>query len=166
MSGHSGDDSGRLPEDIVVRYPEVEEIRPTCDKAAAFLGHCRAVKPVGDYADRADFDVMRLRPWLGYIMILDHLPDQDDFRYRMYGSGISAESGFDMTGRLVSDFKSRTGDFFLLLYRQAVAERVLIYSAHARVHAQYSCDWHRVMCPVRQDEGIQIVACNFPVRLS
>ena len=87
----SGGDRNRLPDGIVVGYPESEVVRPPSDLAAAFLDYCRRVKPSGDYADRASFDVMHLRPWLGFLMILDYLPDQDDFRYRMYGSGISAE---------------------------------------------------------------------------
>jgi len=109
------------------------------------------------------FDVFKLRRWLGYIMILDAQSNGEDFRYRMYGTRIAEFSGFDMTGRLVSDFNSPIGDFFSELYRESIAQRQLIYSEHTRLHARYDCDWHRVICPVRSDDQIQIVVCNYPV---
>ena len=151
------------PDNIIVAYPEREACVIPHRPVQAYCDYCRSVKPPSDYADRGDFDAFTLRPWLGYIMILEYLPDREDFRYRMYGTRIATQSGFDMTGRLVSEFDSSVGAFFARLYRECVAERQLIYSEHTRVQGRYDCDWHRVMCPVRAGDAVQLVVCNYPV---
>lgn len=152
------------PDNIVVAYPETDDCAIADTPVRDFLDYCRAVKPPGALGDRNHFDAFSLRPWLGYIMILEYLPDADDFLYRIYGTLIAEQSGFDMTGRRVSDFGSATGQFFETLYREAVGDRKLIYSEHTRVHARYNCDWHRLICPVRADDRIQVVVCNYPVQ--
>ncbi len=144
-----------------VAYPESDALQPDAEKASEFLAYCLKVKSSGGYARREDFNPELLRPWLGHIMILEFLPEQDDFRYRMYGTMIAFESGFDMTGKLVSDFQSETGDFFRGLYREAVDRREIIFSGISGVHAESHCDWHRVICPTQRDQSIQIVACNY-----
>ena len=154
----------RSPDNIVVGYPETDDCAITHAPVQAFLDYCRSVKPDGDFADRSRFDPFSLRPWLGYIMILEYQPEPDDFLYRIYGTRIAEHSGFDMTGRLVGDFESPTGSFFERLYREAIAECKLVYSEHTRVHARYDCDWHRVICPVKDGERIQLVVCNYPVK--
>lgn len=151
------------PDNIVVAYPEQEKFEIAHGAVRAFSDYCRSVKAPSAYADRASFDPFQLRPWLGYIMILDTVPESDDFRYRMYGTRIAEHSGFDMTGKLVSAFDSPVGKFFADLYRECVAEKCLIYSVHSRVHARFDCDWHRLMCPARAGDVVQIVACNYPV---
>jgi len=151
------------PGNVVVAYPEQEDVEIRHPLVRAFCDYCRSVKPVGDYADRADFDPFTLRPWLGYIMILEYLSTEGDFRYRMYGTLVAAQTGFDMTGRLVSDFDSAFGAFFKLTYSESVARKTMVYAEHTRGHACFDCDWHRVICPVRAENSIQVVVCNCPV---
>jgi hypothetical protein len=153
----------KLPDNILVSYPEQDEIPIAHPSARGFCDYCLSVKPKGDFADRQDFDVFKLRPWLGYIMILEYLADQDDFRYRMFGTQIAEQSGFDMTGRLVSDLPSPGSGFYAKLYRESMNGRKLVYSQHTRIHARYDCDWHRILCPVQAGGQIQIVTGNFPV---
>ncbi|MGD8810110.1 MAG: PAS domain-containing protein, partial [Gammaproteobacteria bacterium] len=112
----------QTPDNVVVAYPEQETFEIPHTAVRAFSDYCRTVKPVSALADRASFDVFQLRPWLGYIMILDAVPETDDFRYRMYGTRIAEQSGFDMTGKLVSAFDSPVGTFFAGLYRDCVAQ--------------------------------------------
>ncbi len=150
------------PLETFVSHPEADEIRPENERAASFLAYCLKVKRPGEFAQRRDFTVESLRPWIGYIMILEHLPEMNDFRYRMYGSAIAEQSGFDMTGKLVSDFKSKAGEFFLSLYRDSVEKQAIIFAMNSAVHATFTCDWYRVVCPVRREESIQIVAFNYP----
>lgn len=157
-------DKNARPLHTRVMYPESEDVRPEISGAVAFQDYCRRVKPVGDFADRSAFTPELLRPWIGYIMILDYLPDQRDFRYRVYGTIIASESGFDVTNKLVSDFRTATGDFFLRVYRESIDKRVLIYSVNSGVHSKYECDWHRIVCPVQHGDSAQIVACNYPIR--
>ena len=102
---------------VVIAYPEQGNCVISHQPVSDFCEYCLTVKPQADFANRVHFDPFKLRRWLGYMMILDHLAAEDDFRYRMYGTRIAEFSGFDMTGRLVSDFNSAVGDFFAELYR-------------------------------------------------
>ena len=154
---------GKLPENILISYPEQDAVRIEPPPAQAFCDYCLSVKPRDDFADRRDFDVFKLRPWLGYIMILEYLADRDDFRYRMFGTQIAAQSGFDMTGRLVSELPRRGDGFYEKLYRESMKDRKIVYSHHTRVHPRYECDWHRILCPVQAPGQVQIVTGNFPV---
>lgn len=147
----------------LIYYPENAEMPPNADQGAtSFLEYCRGVKAPGAYAPREQFDMFLLRPWFGYLMILDYLPESDDFRYRLYGSEIAANSGFDMTGKRVSDFDSKTGRFFHQSYLEAVKEKRLIYTVNLAEHAQFDLWWHRVICPARRGDDIQLIACNYP----
>ncbi len=155
------------PDNIVVAYPELEEVDIRHPLVQGFCDYCRSVKPVGDYADRADFDPFKLRPWLGYIMILEHLPAEDDFRYRMYGTFVAAQTGCDMTGRRVSDFGPELGPafsaFFKRLYSESLARKTMIYAEHTRIYSRFDREWLRILCPVRAIDTTQIVVCNYPM---
>ena len=150
-------------QNVVIAYPEQGNCKIPHAPVQEFCDYCLTVKPQAAFANRVHFDGFKLRRWLGYIMVLDYLPDLDDLRYRTYGARIAEYSGFDMTGRLVSDFNSPVGQFFSQLYRDSIAQKQIIYSEHTGVHAERGCDWHRVICPVSADDAIEVVACNYPI---
>jgi hypothetical protein len=152
----------KAPEKIRVCYPEIDRVDIPDTSLRAFCDYCLSVKPPGDYAERGHFDVFRLKPWLGYMMIVAYHPEIRDFRYRLYGTYLADQAGFDLTGSLVSRMPRGIGSFILRRYLECVDERKLIYSEHTHVHARYSCDWHRVLCPVRDRDNIQVVVCNIP----
>ncbi|HEX6959608.1 MAG TPA: PAS domain-containing protein [Ferrovibrio sp.] len=68
---------------------------------------------------RADFTIEDLRPWFGHLMILDCLPG-GDFRYRLYGSDLAMQFGFDLTGRDVSEASRMIGEKPLEEYREVL----------------------------------------------
>lgn len=154
---------GQEPFGRIVACPESEILVVEHPDVRSFLDYCLRHKPPGDFGPRTAFDVATMRPWLGNLMILDHLPEQNDFRYRLYGTRIVQTSGFDMTGKLVSDFRSPVGAFFDEIYRLSLSRRALVFTRHAKLHARYFVDWLRVVCPVRHEEGIQLIACNYAV---
>lgn len=108
-----------------------------------------------------------LRPWLGNLMILDPVARSTDFRYRLYGSEIARSCGFDMTGRLVSAFSSKTGSFFLDSYRTCLRNRVPVLTKNVAEHASGMVYWERLLIPFHaNNDSLQIVATNYPIRLS
>lgn len=151
---------------VKVWYPESEERLPSHQGSHSFLDYCLKVKPKGELGGREYFPVEKLMSWLGNIMILEYLPDADDFRYRLYGSEIASRSGFDMTGKCVSDFHSVMGDIFRAQYLKAVEERCLIVSRNPYLHSRAPCDWERIICPVTDGKKIQLVVSNYMVDLS
>jgi hypothetical protein len=52
---------------------------------------------------RADIDPIELRKHLGWIELVDVLPDRSDFRYRLLGTGITEGYGRDNTGKTVTE---------------------------------------------------------------
>jgi len=51
---------------------------------------------------RHAFDVLELRPWLGFICLVDVLAQGGDFRYRIFGTRIANVIGRELTGRYLS----------------------------------------------------------------
>jgi len=154
-------DKNFRPLTYTVGYPESTGVRPELEKAASFLAYCQKVKRPGEYARRSDFSPELLTSWIGHIMVLEYLPEQNDFRYRLFGTDIAQLRGFDMTGKLVSDSKSEEGDFLLGTYRDSVAKRAIVSSTHSGVNTVYACNWYRIVCPVQREQSVQIVACNY-----
>lgn len=137
------------------------------ERIRAFLAFCEALPRLDGLPRRDAADPIALRPWLGYVMVLEPLDGDRDFRYRMYGSNIAATSGFDMTGRQVSAFNSPTGRFFLDCYRRCLREQAPLLTRNVAEHASGMVLWERLMVPFRAaNGGLQIVAVNLPLPLA
>ena len=59
--------------------------------------------------NREQFDVFKLRPWLGHLSIYETVDDGSDFRIRLEGTSIVAITGEDWTGKRASDVDARYG---------------------------------------------------------
>ena len=95
-------------------------------------------------------DMMILRPVIG----------QPDWIYEHYGSNISALSGFDMTGKRVSDFRGPTRDFYLTVYERVTTERRPLASVHRLGRFGETPLWERLILPVgtgTQVSGLYVV---------
>lgn len=149
------------PITVEIAYPEQSDVEIRPSELEDFCTYCLSVKPVADFADRADFDVFKLRPWLGHIIILEDLAPENDFVYRMYGTEIVDAIGWDMTGRRLSDYDLVTQDYNLRLYRDCVDQKFLIYSVNQRVFGRFAGIWHRLVCPVKAGEKVQVVSCAY-----
>jgi hypothetical protein len=100
-------------------------------------------------------DPLALRPALGYVMLLDLVENGRDFRYRVYGSIVASVSGFDMTGKLLSEHPASpyVTEFALAGYRAAVQRREPIYTERHPVGAVHTTRWQRVALPLVGDDG-------------
>ena len=106
---------------------------------------------------RSAIDPLRLRPALGFIMLLDVIDGGADFRYSLYGSLIAERTGFDWTGRRLSDMIARsfTGIFYAAVYRAVMRRRLPIYTKSWSPGHVAATGWSRLVLPVgpRVDEG-------------
>ncbi|MGP1254937.1 MAG: diguanylate cyclase [Kiloniellales bacterium] len=80
-----------------------------------------------------------------------------DFLYLHYGAGIAEKSGFDMTGRMVSEFKGELGRFFRSTYQTVLKRRLPQYTSHFSEHAAQVHTWERLMLPVTDASGRPLV---------
>lgn len=56
------------------------------------------------YPARGDFDPLEMKPWLGWLSLLDVLPGPPmDFRYRLVGTKTAEQYGIDLTGKLFTE---------------------------------------------------------------
>jgi hypothetical protein len=96
-----------------------------------------------------------LQPALGYLMLLDIVDGGMDFRYRLYGSRIANISGFDMTGRLMSEHPASAYvvEFNLAATRAALRRRASLYTTRIPHDALETKTWPRLALPFGGDDG-------------
>ncbi len=105
---------------------------------------------------RADeIDAVDMRPALGFIILVDVVESGANFRYRLFGSTLVAASGFDMTGRLLTEHKAspHVHGFYLAAYRAALRRREPLFTDHGPSHAVRTKAWHRLVLPFADDTG-------------
>jgi hypothetical protein len=86
---------------------------------------------------RADVDPAELREHLGWLYLIDVLPDLTDFRYRLLGSHMTEAYGRDSTGKTVSElYQESHPDYYqalMTLYR-TVARDVVVARGQGSLH--------------------------------
>ena len=112
-------------------------------------------------------DPLAMRRALGYVMLVDVVESGRDFRYRLFGSAIAAVSGFDMTGRLLSEHQASAylREFSMALYRAAVLRQQAVFSQYALAGTTLTAQWHRVALPLADKSGaiIRLLAGTVPL---
>jgi hypothetical protein len=80
---------------------------------------------------RADLRPEELGPWLGNLIVLDVIGGGADFRYRLFGTAIVLQAGFDMTGKLLSEYPIKEAlPFFLATHREVVRRATPAFGEH------------------------------------
>ena len=73
---------------------------PMLRSLKAYWDRKRGVRPM---PRRADVDPLELRPHLGNLVMIEALPDLDDYRYRLIGTNVAGRHGRDSTGKTVRE---------------------------------------------------------------
>ncbi len=124
-------------------------------KGAALMPHARAIDP------------MNMRPVLGYIMLLEPIDGDRDFRYVVYGSEIAAVSEGEMTGKFASSLHASQSviEFGVASYRAAWRKQTPLYTARTPIGAYRTAEWHRLTLPLAGDDGriIRLIAGSVPL---
>jgi hypothetical protein len=80
---------------------------------------------------RADIDPADLRMHLGWLELVDVLPDCSDFRFRLLGTRINEAFGRDVTGKLVTElYAEKDPDYcavFLSHFRTVARDCAVVY---------------------------------------
>lgn len=80
---------------------------------------------------RADLRPEELKPWFGNLIVLDVIDGGADFRYRLFGVNIARQAGFDMTGKLMSEYPIKDVlPYFLATHREVVRRAVPAFGEH------------------------------------
>ena len=107
-------------------------------------------------------DPIKLTPALGYLLLVDVVDGGQDFVYRLFGSRVSAVSGFDMTHKKLSNHpaSSYIREFSIALYRAAIVRREPVWSHYGPAMAVSTAAWERIVLPLADDAG---TICRFLV---
>lgn len=103
-----------------------------------------------DIPDRADIDVLDLKPWLGWLNMLDVIDGGEDFRYRVFGTNHVARLGVDVTGKLASESAVAIRANFSRFLGLIVAARrpVLAQVTQKNLATGHVYEWHRLGVPL------------------
>lgn len=156
-----------------------------CEENVAPL--CRVVREVGDiggpttlrdlYAlwcasrrgdalpGRGEIDVFALRPWLGYLSLVEPTEERDGFRYRLFGSELAGALQCEMTACRVAELPTTSVDFILESYRLALGHRLPVFTCHDADLQSRPYRWHRLVLPLagpRGDDTLQFLTAAYP----
>lgn len=137
----------------VVWRPGIEHL---AHKPLRFLLDHWTALAAGRAMPRADeIDAIDLRPALGFIILVDVVEAGRDFRYRLFGSALASASGFDMTGRLLTEHKAspHVHGFYLAAYRASLRRREPMFTEHGPSDVVRTKAWHRLVLPFADESG-------------
>lgn len=144
--------------------PPVAALPPLLDDLARYWS---SLATGASLPHMAQIDPFSMRSALGYVILLDVVEGGRDFRYRLYGSVVAAISGFDLTGRLLSEFPaSRYVAEFAVAVDQAVCRRRRpVYTRRMPVGAERVTAWHRLCLPLVDDAGevVRLLVGTVPI---
>ncbi len=138
------------------------------EKLSFLLTHWAALKPGSAIPSASTVDPLRIKPVLGYVMLLDPIDGGMDFRYRLFGSIIAQVSGLDLTGQLASSLHASTAvvEFGLASYRAVIRRPEPLYTIRSPIGAYHTARWHRLALPLADDTGVvmRLIAVSLPVK--
>jgi len=113
---------------LAVRGLPVLKLNPTihdvdCPILSAAFHHWLDNRCGGEPPTVKHIDPHRLRPALGWFVLVDLVDGGDDFSYRLFGSEIAWRFDIDLTGQRVSSSPAPLGPFLVAAYRACVAAR-------------------------------------------
>jgi hypothetical protein len=85
---------------------------------------------------RRDLDIIRLKPWIGHLAMLEVIEGGQAFLYRVYGSDMAALMGRDLTGKTTDVLPPHARDVVLAEYRGVVETAAPDYIEHVRTLAE------------------------------
>jgi hypothetical protein len=93
-----------------------------------------------------------LKPWLGWINLLELVDGGRDFIFRLYGSNVAREFGRDLTGRSVSELPAEHLPIVTAPFARVIGERVPCATRHL-LHFEdgRSFVWERLVLPLAED---------------
>lgn len=99
-------------------------IQPECPQSLTKLRETWEHKCAGRaMPPRRDFEIDDLRSWLGRLLLLEVVDGGRDFRYRVYGSSLTAYLGAERNGQTVGTLPPEIRDSVMAEYRFVVTTR-------------------------------------------
>lgn len=142
----------------------LERIEPKPGLADAFVRFWEDGVRGDCLPDRARFDALNLRRWIGFISIYEYVAERDDFRNRLEGTMISEMTGEDWTGRFASEVDRRFDGAFLQELHGVARSRAPLRSK-SELYQKDFIRVEKVLLPIAGPEGdvAQVFLGMFPL---
>lgn len=138
---------------IFTYHDDMTDVAITHPKLRALYDLWNAKRGSRQAPPRSDFTLEELRPWFGHLMLLDCL-DNNEYRYRLYGTALVGIFGFDLTGKTVSDAAGRIGDKPLDEYRQVVRVGAPVYASRISPSAREYLQVDKLALPLMEGGAV------------
>lgn len=119
------------------------ELNPQLDDAPelrALLEYWREKSPPDGIPNRSAINPAELKPHLGSLFIVEPLPGEEDFRYRLIGADITAINGQEFTGstvrQLMHGLSKVDADAVINAYQIVVRKRTVLRARGRLIWAQ------------------------------
>ena len=114
---------------------------------------------------RADLDVAEMKSWLGYLHLVEVRGDPPDFHYRVFGTQIAEELGFDLTGRSIDDNPASGVAELRHSYEEVVARKAPLYQVHEMIGLKGVLRYNRMLLPLSDDDETvnMVLVLSFPL---
>jgi hypothetical protein len=105
---------------------------------------------------RRSVDLRALARVSGYESLLDVADDGRDFRYRRCATVLVAFAGYDLTGKLLSEYAVGSSVVYMVesalaIYRAAYRRAEPVYVERAPAGAAMTHGWHSLLLPLADD---------------
>jgi hypothetical protein len=103
----------------------------TCEPHRELKLYWEAKKKGRLLPSRADIEPLELRSHMGYLFLIDVLPAEHDYRFRLLGSAMTGRYGRDSTGRTIREAyatEPAIGQWILDIFDTVVRHRVPVVS--------------------------------------
>ena len=137
----------------VVWRPKVADLAPA---PLCFLhSHWMALKGARPLPLLSQIDPLEMQPALGYITLVDVIENGRDYHYRLFGTAIAIASGYEMTGRRLSEHRASdyVVEFYRAVYRAVLRRPEPVLTVHSPPVAVSTTIWHRLVLPLAGASG-------------
>ncbi len=113
---------------------------------------------------RADLAVPELKPWLGYVNLVEVSHDPLDFRYRVFGTHIAQAIGIDLTGQWISQNPGGVAEL-RRGYEEVVERKSPLYQIHETDRFKGAYRHHRILLPLSDDDETvnMVLVLSYPL---
>lgn len=141
------------PNPLIVFDPDEADMRES--RLVTLLRYWHDMPRIKGLPDHSALDPIDITSTLGIVMLLEVLPEGDDFRYLIYGEEIAERFGRNMVGKRTSDIPTQASvtTLFLACYRVAIDTRRPILTEHSAPPKVSATTWRRLVLPLAGPTG-------------
>lgn len=133
--------------------PVGETLRPVA--LGRLLDYWENLRGERDLPESVEIDPVDFGFALGNILLAEFTENRTDLRYRVYGTNITNFSGFDLTGKSISqsNIPPRSRMFYLATYKATYHRRAPVFTVNYPTRRETLRQWNRITLPFVGADG-------------